>query len=352
MKYVLQTTRINAFVLVFIFTSITLVNAQTFTNPILPSGADPFCVFVDGYYYYTQTRGNRIDLWKTKDLSRLATAERKTIWNPPKHKMYSKNIWAPEIHYLEGKWYVYFAADDGNNKNHRMYVIENNKSDPFSEHWEFKGKLAAPSDKWAIDGNVFQFKGQYFMIWSGWEGDENGMQHIYISMMKNPTELKGKRYKIASPTYAWERFGELNGTNNPAEVLVNEGPQFLQHQERLFIVFSASGCWTDQYSLGVLEFTGEDDLLNPAHWEKHKKPLLTQSKKNDVYGTGHNSFFKSPDGTEDWILYHANSEPGQGCGGFRSPRMQPLHWDENGFPIVGEAVSETTTLNTPSNEYF
>src|SRR5690606_39381391 len=136
MKYVLQTTRIIPIVLVYTFNSITVVNAQTFTNPILPSGADPFCVFVDGYYYYTQTRGNRIDLWKTKDLSRLATAEYKTIWTPPMHKMYSKNIWAPEVHYLQGKWYVYFAADDGNNKNHRMYVIENKNSDPFSQHWE------------------------------------------------------------------------------------------------------------------------------------------------------------------------------------------------------------------------
>ena len=348
MKYALITTRISAFLFVYIFTSITMVNAQTFSNPILPSGADPFSVFVDGYYYYTQTRGNRIDLWKTRDLSLLATAEHKTIWTPPDQGMYSKHIWAPEIHFLEGKWYVYFAADDGNNKNHRMYVIENSNKDPFSDNWNFKGRLATSSDKWAIDGNVFLFKEHYYMIWSGWEDDENGTQHIYISKMKNPTEMKGKRYKIASPTYDWERYGELNDNSGPDEVFVNEGPQFLQHQERIFIVFSASGCWTDQYSLGVLEFTGEEDLLNPSHWKKHKKPLLTQSKTNNVYGTGHNSFFKSPDGKEDWILYHANSEPGQGCGGFRSPRMQPLIWDENGFPVVGEAVSETTILNIPS----
>lgn len=348
MKYTLFTNRGNVFLLVYICTTLMQVKAQTFTNPILPSGADPYSVFVDGYYYYTHTRGNRIDLWKTKELSLLATAEHRTIWTPPKNGMYSKNIWAPEIHYLEGKWYIYFAADDGNNKNHRMYVIENSDSNPFSDHWEFKTKLTTPSDKWAIDGNVFQFKEQYFMVWSGWEGDTNGMQNIYIARMKSPTELKGKRYKIASPTYQWERNGKLNDANNPSEVFVNEGPQFLQHQGRIFIVFSASGCWTDQYSLGVLEFTAEDDLLNPLHWKKHKKPLLTQSIKNQVYGTGHNSFFKSPDGKEDWILYHANSEPGQGCGGFRSPRMQPLHWDENGFPVVGEAVSQSTILNTPS----
>lgn len=348
MKQLGFTNRIYTFVLVYTLFYMSAVEAQTFTNPILPSGADPFSVYVDGYYYYTQTRGNRIDLWKTKDLSKLSTAEYKTIWTPPKTGMYSKNIWAPEIHFLEGKWYVYFAADDGRNENHRMYVIENNTSDPLSPHWEFKGKLATPSDKWAIDGNVFKYKGQYYMAWSGWEGDQNGMQHIYISKMKDPTSLMGKRFKIASPTYAWERHGKLNNSRDPQEVFVNEGPQFLEHQGSLFIVFSASGCWTDQYSLGVLEFIGEDDLLNPLNWKKHRSPILTQSAKNKVYGTGHNSFFKSPNGKEDWILYHANSEQGQGCGGFRSPRMQRLFWDENGFPFVGEAVSETTTLNIPS----
>src|SRR5687767_820 len=97
----------------------------TFTNPLLPSGADPWSIYKDGYYYYTNTIGNRIDIWKTKSLSDLETAERKTIWTPPTGTLYSKDIWAPEIHFIQGKWYVYFAADDGKNENHRLYVLEN-----------------------------------------------------------------------------------------------------------------------------------------------------------------------------------------------------------------------------------
>ena len=145
--------------------SVSGFSQTTFTNPLLPSGADPWSIYKDGYYYYTHTLGNRIDIWKTKNLADLKTAERKTIWTPPSNTKYSKEIWAPEIHFLQGKWYVYFAADDGKNDNHRLYVLENASADPFADTWVFKGKISDPSDKWAIDGSVFEFKKQLYMVW-------------------------------------------------------------------------------------------------------------------------------------------------------------------------------------------
>ncbi|HYG37529.1 MAG TPA: glycoside hydrolase family 43 protein, partial [Cytophagales bacterium] len=215
---------------------------ETFTNPLLPSGADPWSIYKDGYYYYTNTLGNRIDIWKTKDLSDLENAERKNIWTPPANTMYSKEIWAPEIHFIDGKWYVYFAADNGKNENHRMYVLENSSSDPLSGEWVFKGKISDKTDKWAIDGSVFRHKNQLYMIWSGWEGDVNGRQDIYIAKLKNPWTIDGKRVKISSPKYEWERHGDIpNDPNNPPHVDVNEGPQFLSHKDKVFVIYSASG---------------------------------------------------------------------------------------------------------------
>ena len=96
---------------------------RTFTNPLLPAGPDPWITYHEGYYYYTQTGGNRIDIWKVRNPVDLAHAERKTVWTPPPNGSYSKQIWAPEIHFLGGKWYVYFAADDGKNENHRLWVL-------------------------------------------------------------------------------------------------------------------------------------------------------------------------------------------------------------------------------------
>lgn len=126
---------------------------ETFTNPLLPSGADPWCIYQDGFYYYTNTLGNRIDIWKTKSIARIKTAERKTVWTPPATGPYSKEIWAPEIHHLKGKWYIYFAADSGRNNGHRLWVLENTAADPMQGEWIMKGKLETPDDKWSIDGS-------------------------------------------------------------------------------------------------------------------------------------------------------------------------------------------------------
>ena len=340
-------SRMKFIFLFFLASSPIWSQSETFTNPILPSGADPYSTYHDGYYYYTNTVGDRIILWKTKSLANLSEAQKKTIWSPPEGTMYSEEIWAPEIHYIGGNWYAYFAADDGNNKNHRMYVLENESKDPLVGEWKFKGKISAWPDRWAIDGNVFKYKKELYMIWSGWEGNTNGQQNIYIAKMENPLKLEGKRVLISEPTYNWEKQGDLDDENNPAHVNVNEGPQYLEHDDNIFIVYSASGCWTDYYSLGLLSFTGED-ILNPANWEKHPKPLFRTSVDNGVYAPGHNSFFKSADGTEDWILYHANSGPGEGCGGKRSPRMQKIDWKPNGTPYLGIPVSEDTVLKLPS----
>lgn len=323
-------------------------NTDGFTNPLLPSGADPYSCYKDGYYYYMNTSRNTLQVRKTKSITQLADAAPVTIWTPPPGTAYSRDIWAPEILFIRGKWYVYFAADDGDNAHHRIYVLENTSPDSQKGAWEFKGKVADPSDKWAIDSDVLEYKGQLYMVWAGWQGDGNGEQDIYIAKMENPWTIAGSRVRISSPVYDWELHGDLHDAINPPHVSVNEGPQFLQHRDRLFIVYSASGCWTDYYALGMLSFAGGDNLLDPAAWKKSPRPVFKQSPENGVFAPGHNSFFKSPDGTEDWILYHANSAPGQGCGGQRSPRAQPFFWNQDGTPYFGEPVKAGVVLPVPS----
>lgn len=325
-------------------------SSKTFTNPLLPSGADPWVLQKDSFYYYMHTTGRNLMLWKTKNIADLKTAERKIVWTPPDSTMYSKQIWAPELHYIDSAWYIYFAADDGKNENHRLYVLQNTAPDPLQDSWTLKGKIAAPSDKWAIDGSVFKYKHQWYIIWSGWEGNKNGEQDLYIAKLKNPWTIEGKRVRISSPVFDWERHGALHDSLNPPNVYVNEGPQFLMHKKKAFIVYSASGCWTDNYALGMLTFTGKRNLLDSAHWKKSAQPVFTAASENGVYAPGHNSFFQSPDGKEDWIIYHANAAPGQGCGRNRSPRTQRFTWNRDGTPDFGEPVKPGAPLPVPSEK--
>lgn len=329
---------------------------QTFTNPLFPDvGPDPWAIFHEGKYYYMHTLQDSLVLWMTEDITDVKNAEKKTIWIPTDPSS-SKHLWAPEVHNINGKWYVYFAADDGNTDNHQMYVIENESKNPFDGKFVMKGRISTDKDNnWAIDGSVFEHNGGLYMVWSGWQTRRvnKEVQCIYIAKMENPWTLSSDRVLISKPELDWELIWKNeNGWTPPYEINVNEGPQPLKSPlgRYVHIIYSASGCWTPYYALGMLSAATDADLLNPKSWVKHPTPVFSQSKENQVYGTGHNSFFKSPDGAEDYILYHARAtevDP-EGQGDARTPRAQKFTWDENDYPVFGVPVSTKEVLEKPS----
>lgn len=316
----------------------------TFINPLLSSGPDPWVAQMDTFYYYTNTFGSKLAIYKTSKMSALANAPLTTIWTPPTTGPYAKDIWAPELHYLQGKWYMYFAADSaGINSTHRIYVLENASADPTTGTWIFKGKVSDPSDKWAIDASVFNYNSKLYMIWSGWQGDVDGEQDIYIAQLSDPWTVTGNRVLISSPTYSWEKNG--------APPVVNEGPEVIKNSSgKVFLTYSASGCWTDDYALGLLILKDNGDPLNPADWTKSPSPVFVKNPANGAYGPGHNGFFKSRSGSEDWIIYHANISPGQGCGNSRKPRMQKFTWNADGTPNFGTPVAINLPIAKPAGE--
>jgi len=315
---------------------------NTFKNPLLSSGADPWVIKRNDTYYYTHTTGNKLQIWETKNMEDLGSASPKTIWTPPLGEEYSTQIWAPELHYVNDAWYMYFAATSNNSdKDRRMFVLENTAESPMEGTWEFKGKITDETDQWAIDGTVIKIDNENYFVWSGWRTENpeinSGRQQLYIARMENPWSLEGARVMISEPDYEWEKNG-----------LVNEGPVAWENPDgELFIFYSGSGCWTDDYKIGVLSFEGEDPL-DPDSWKKHQEPVIEKSEINNIYGPGHNSFFKSPDGSEDWILYHANDHSGDGCTDKRKPRIQQVHWDEHGFPDFGMPAGRNDQLTPPS----
>jgi GH43 family beta-xylosidase len=313
-----------------------------FKNPVLSSAPDPWVFQKDEWYYVTHTTGNSIRLYRTKTMSDLSSATVKTVWSPPSSGMNSRNIWAPEIHFVNDKWYVYYAADDGENENHRIWVLENSSADPLQGTWTDKGKLELPDDKWAIDGTIFEHEEELFFLWSGWEGDTDVRQDIYLTKMSDPVTPEGPRITLSVPELDWEIKG------GPPSV--NEGPQFIRHDDKVFISYSASGCWTDDYSLGLLHADAVSPITDPAAWTKSTSPVFTTNAAGQAFGPGHNSFFKSPDGKEDWIIYHANSSAGQGCGDKRSFRIQKISWTNEGFPDFGAPVPLSTYQTKPSGE--
>jgi len=321
--------------------------SATFTNPLKDSGADPWVFMWKGNYYYMNTTGRNLTLWKTQNITDLHDAEKRVVWTPESGQQWSKDVWAPELYRWDDKWYIYFAADNGKNASHRIFVIENPSDDPMDGEWTFKGKVSDATDRWAIDADVFEVKGRHYMVWSGWEGDADGEQDIFIAHMNNPWTIDSPRMLISTPNHRWEKHGNLPDKRH---VNVNEGPTALIHEKDIFIVYSGSGCWTDHYSLGALRSTIDSDLLEAGSWKKLPHPLLKTSRKAQAFGPGHNGFFKSPDGTEDWLIYHANPQSHKGCGGHRSLRIQPFHWNKDGTPNFGKPVRLGQRLPQPSRK--
>jgi GH43 family beta-xylosidase len=311
-------------------------------NPLLPSGPDPWVASANGYFYMMVTTGKDLKIWKTRNMADLRTAESKVVWQPPATGPYSRDIWAPELHFLDGKWYIYFAADSGRNETHRIYVLEGCATDPLGCSWSMKGKVADATDRWAIDATVFEDGGKTYLLWSGWPGVTDGTQNIYIAQLSNPWTVESKRVQISTPQYKWEKVGDR--PDHGPHLNVNEGPEALIRNGRIFIVYSASACWTDSYALGMLTAKGGGDLLKPKSWVKTPSPVF--SGDAGAYSPGHNGFFQGADG-KDWIVYHANSRPGQGCGDTRNPRAQPFGWKPDGTPDFGTPVGVDTVLPRP-----
>ncbi len=328
--------RKSSTILLILYCLVAYSRAQTFTNPLLPNGADPWVTYADGYYYYTNTVGNRLVLYKTQSLADLDKVPPKTIWTPPATGPNSKDIWAPELHRLDGKWYMYYTATDRakpGDMNRYVFVLENPSADPTQGEWVDKGKMNTILT--GLDGSIMAHKGQRYFLYSAYDGPQSVLN---IVKMKNPWTLTGPEVTIARPTQPWEKYDGRE---------ICEGPEFLQKDARspLCIVYSASACWDDNYSLGLLTAPANADPMNAAAWTKQPKPVFEKSEANGVYGPGHNGFFKTKSG-QHWIVYHAKSVANKACRE-RNPRMQPFGWKADGTPDFGVPVATTEKIGVP-----
>jgi GH43 family beta-xylosidase len=312
----------------------------TFRNPLNQDfGPDPWMTYYEGYYYLSATTWdkNHLSMKKGRTIAELKDATPQVIWTPGPAAA-SKAMWAPEFYLLDNgngqkRWYFYFTAGDGSADfvAQRSHVLESAGQDPMGPY-TYKAQLI---NYWAIDGSVLQYSGKLYFMFSAWEGPT---QNVYIQAMNNPWTVTGNRTRLTMPTYAWEKEGTAQ---------VNEGPAALYHDGRTFVTYSASQCGSPGYKLGLLELTGADPM-NAGSWWKSSTPVFQQANGN--YGTGHNGFFVSPDGTENWLVYHAVSNANGSCWIDRTTRIQPFAWQANGLPDFGTPLALSTDILSPSGE--
>ena len=267
----------------------------------------------------------------------MGKAPEVTVWKDDDPSR-NRDIWAPEFHRLRDergmRWYLYFTASDGTEPGHRMYVAESERDD-IRGPYRFKAKLRTdPKDAfYAIDMTVLRTRRGLYAIWCG-RPSEAG-QGLYISRMANPWTLTGERTYLDVAGFGCR--------------YVREGPETLQRKGKVYLVYSVCGADTPDYKLGLTVADEGAKLTDASVWRQRPEPVFARNDVAGVYGPGHNFFFKSPDGKEDWIVYHA--KPGTATGyGDRSTRAQRFTWGRNGDPVFDAPVAAGVPLAVPSGE--
>lgn len=297
----------------------------------LNTGPDPFAAYYNGNYYLTSTQGDSLRLWKSPTLGGLLTVSAVTVWKDTDTTR-NQQVWAPSFYLFDGHWYIYYTADDGTDDHHRLYVVESDGTDPLGPY-HYKAKLVPPgADSWAIDPVILEQGGKKYMVYSG-AGTE-GHNLIYIAPMSDAWTISGAR------TY-------LTAAGGCPEV--REAPAILQHAGSSFIVYSTCDTGKPDYQLWILRLTANADPLVAKSWVQVQGPGFASKDSNGVWGPGSNGFFKSPDGTEDWLIYHGKNTATYTYSG-RSTRAGKITWKADGTPDLGIPANASDTLTLPSGD--
>lgn len=304
-------------------------------NALINQRADPHIMkHSNGMYYFTASvpAYDGLIVRGASTIAGLATATERTVWTRTPGEM-GGHIWAPELHYFNNTWYMYFAAGTSSDVFRvRPYVLVANGQDPLTASWSVLGRIFTAFDSFSLDATTFSHNGTRYLVWAQNEAAVGPGTNLYISAMSGPTTLTGPQARIAVPTYAWEKVGYT----------VNEGPAVIIRNDRVFIAFSASA--TDSnYCLGLLTANATANLLSPASWVKTPTPVFTSNTATSQYGPGHNSFTVSEDGTSDLNVFHSRNyrditgdplyDPN------RNTRVQKLYWNADGTPNFGIPVA-------------
>ena len=277
-----------------------------YNEPWILQRADPYVYHhTDGYYYFTASipAYDKIVLRRSETLNGLKDAEEVTIWVKHESGIMSEHIWAPELHYIEGKWYVYYAGSDKDDIwALRPYILECADEDPMTGSWVEKGKIQRADDDdfsfeaFSLDATVFENKGKYYYVWAEKVGVGKQISNLYIAEMETPCKLKTVQVLLTTPDYDWERVG----------FWVNEGPAVIKNNGKIYLTFSASETGA-AYCMGMRTADENADLLDPRSWEKDRYPVLKTDASREIYGPGHNSFTTDEKGNPI-MVYHARIE--------------------------------------------
>lgn len=311
------------------------IKQKHFTFPFAAGRADPCIGRWNGHYYFVATndldQNHTIYIRESDSIEGLQNAPEHLILDSEMYDEIGNLLWAPELHEIEGRLYIFLAATKQEffeEASHVMALMEGgnpiNKKDwsrPVKVVKADGTQLCEAGKEITLDMTCFQWKQNYYAIWSQRQflPDDLGAW-LYIARLdkREPWKLFTEPCVLSKPEYGWE--------NN--HTFVNEGPFALVHDDRLIITFSGGGIDTS-YTVGYLELLPDGDPLDKMSWRKNNYPILSSFSVNGEFGTGHNSYI-CDEGGFVWNVYHARPS----AEGERSAGIRLVHFDIDGIPML------------------
>ena len=182
-----------------------------YNNPIVLQRADPWVLKVDGEYWFTASdpEYDKIAIRHASTINDLQKAPETVVWRKHESGVCSKYIWAPELHRVNGAWYIYFAGaehefEPNGMPTHRMFVLENTDADPTTDNWVEKGQIVTPMDSFSLDATTEVIDGVQYLVWAQKDYDIPGNSNLYIAPMANPWTLAADPVMLTKPEYDWD----------------------------------------------------------------------------------------------------------------------------------------------------
>lgn len=313
-----------------------------YSNTLIQQRADPHIYkHTDGFYYFSAS----IPAYDQVILRRAETIE--GLRNAPETVVFQRNattgpgsgfLWAPEIHHIDGKWYIYVASEVEGRGSWaiRPAVFEGTGDNPLEATWVDKGLVNTGINEFSLDMTYFEVNGVRYLSWAQNDPSFGSGTGLFISRMINPWTVELPSIGISYPTLSWERIGHN----------VNEGAYVIVRNGKVFLTYSASA--TDHnYAVGLLTADETADLTDPKAWTKAQEPVFQTNEATKNWGPGHNCFTVSEDGLSDVLVYHSRGYKAITGDPLYNPdrrtRVQKLYWRKDGTPDFGIPVAEGQT---------
>lgn len=202
---------------------------------------DPFVFCRDGKYYLLGTtgddcwnKGSNLLLYESTDLENFS---QKCVMVKGDYLNGYTNIWAPELHEYEGRYYLIFSVyRDDKGRGSIIFVSD----DINGEFKPLTGEYITP-EKWGcLDATLFVYKGEPYLCFSNeWTtpitGDGDGSLFI-AKLSRNLKTIADKPRKIISGKYSG--FAVEINERNEVFGYVAEGPYLYEENGNVVLLWS------------------------------------------------------------------------------------------------------------------